>query len=71
VIGICGERGQTVDDIAQQTPPIWCLDCHENLIAIGCANGRLEFWEGTTGTFKVFILSWIKLKFNVLAPGIA
>ncbi|KAJ9574024.1 hypothetical protein L9F63_008550, partial [Diploptera punctata] len=26
-------------------PPIWCLDCQENLIAIGCASGRLEFWE--------------------------
>lgn len=51
-IEICGERGLSVD-IVQQGPPIWCLDCHENLIAIGCANGRLEFWEGTTATFKV------------------
>ncbi|KAJ4442079.1 hypothetical protein ANN_11945 [Periplaneta americana] len=37
---------------AGHTPPIWCLDCHENLVAIGCANGRLEFWEGSTGRFK-------------------
>ncbi|PNF43351.1 hypothetical protein B7P43_G14464 [Cryptotermes secundus] len=50
-VEICGERGPTVD-IVQQRPPIWCLDCHENLIAVGCANGRLEFWEGTTATFK-------------------
>ncbi|KDR22117.1 Sterol regulatory element-binding protein cleavage-activating protein [Zootermopsis nevadensis] len=42
----------TVGCCAQQTPPIWCLDCHENLIAVGCASGRLEFWEGSTGTFK-------------------
>jgi hypothetical protein len=49
----CGERGLTVGSTQQQTPPIWCLDCHENLIAVGCANGRLEFWEGSTGTFKV------------------
>jgi hypothetical protein len=63
-IEICGEKGLTFH-IVQQRPPIWCLDCHENLIAIGCANGRLEFWEGTTGTFKVmdpsllyFMLSW-------------
>jgi hypothetical protein len=49
----CGERGLTVGSGAQQTPPIWCLDCHENLIAVGCASGRLEFWEGSTGTFKV------------------
>ena len=37
----------------QQMHPVWCLDCQENLIAIGCANGRLEFWEASTGTFKV------------------
>ncbi|KAL7307009.1 hypothetical protein TKK_0000758 [Trichogramma kaykai] len=31
---------------------IWCMDYQENLIAIGCANGSIEFWEGTTGKFK-------------------
>ena len=34
---------------------IWCMDYQENLIVIGCANGSLEFWEGTTGKFKVRI----------------
>lgn len=33
--------------------PIWCLDYLDNLIVIGCADGRMEFWEGTTGTLKV------------------
>lgn len=33
--------------------PIWCMDYQENLIVVGCANGSLEFWEGTTGRFKV------------------
>ncbi|KAK9297624.1 hypothetical protein QLX08_008761 [Tetragonisca angustula] len=32
--------------------PIWCMDYQENLIVVGCANGSLEFWEGTTGKFK-------------------
>lgn len=32
--------------------PIWSLDFVDNLVAIGCADGRLEFWEGTTGSFK-------------------
>lgn len=32
---------------------IWCMDYQENLIVVGCANGSLEFWEGTTGRFKV------------------
>lgn len=35
--------------------PIWCMDYQENLIVVGCANGSLEFWEGTTGKFKVNI----------------
>lgn len=33
-------------------PQIWCIDYQENLIVVGCANGTLEFWEGTTGRFK-------------------
>lgn len=32
---------------------IWCMDYQENLIVVGCSNGSLEFWEGTTGRFKV------------------
>lgn len=32
--------------------PIWCIDYHDNLIVIGCADGRLEFWEGPDGNFK-------------------
>lgn len=39
-----------------KSSPIWCLDYLDNLIAIGCANGRLEFWEGTTGKLKVLKL---------------
>jgi hypothetical protein len=49
----CWERGLATDNTVQQMAPIWCLDCHENLIVVGCANGRLEFWEGSTGIFKV------------------
>ncbi|XP_018574713.1 sterol regulatory element-binding protein cleavage-activating protein [Anoplophora glabripennis] len=32
--------------------PVWCMDYVDNLIVIGCADGRLEFWEGTTGKLK-------------------
>lgn len=41
--------------------PIWCLDYLDNLIVIGCANGRLEFWEGTTGKLKVLLILSKKL----------
>lgn len=33
--------------------PVWCMDYVDNLIVVGCADGRLEFWEGTTGKLKV------------------
>lgn len=32
---------------------IWCLDYMDNLIVIGCADGKIEFWESTTGALKV------------------
>nr|XP_023029446.1 sterol regulatory element-binding protein cleavage-activating protein-like [Leptinotarsa decemlineata] len=32
--------------------PVWCMDYQDNLIVIGCADGRLEFWEGTTAKLK-------------------
>lgn len=34
---------------------IWCLDFVNNIIGIGCSNGNLEFWEGTSAKFKVHI----------------
>lgn len=37
----------------KQRHQIWCLDFVDNLIAVGCADGRLEFWEGSTGKEKV------------------
>lgn len=39
---------------------IWCMDYMDNLIAIGCSNGQIEFWEGTTGKLKVR-LKFLKL----------
>lgn len=36
-----------------EVSPIWCLDYTDNLIVIGCADGKIEFWESTTGTLKV------------------
>lgn len=42
----------TAPSKSYNTSPIWALDFIDNLIVIGCADGRLEFWEGTTGSFK-------------------
>lgn len=52
-----GSTSSINTDRTMQTSPvisaIWCMDYQENLIVVGCANGSLEFWEGTTGRFKV------------------
>uniref|UniRef100_T1PFA8 WD domain protein n=1 Tax=Musca domestica TaxID=7370 RepID=T1PFA8_MUSDO len=32
--------------------PVWCLDYFDNLIAVGCANGRIELWEMPSGILK-------------------
>ncbi|XP_043064122.1 sterol regulatory element-binding protein cleavage-activating protein [Drosophila ficusphila] len=32
--------------------PVWCLDYFDNLIAVGCANGRVELWESPAGLLK-------------------
>ncbi|CAG4942250.1 unnamed protein product [Colias eurytheme] len=32
--------------------PVWCMDYCNDLIILGCADGRLEFWEATSGKLK-------------------
>lgn len=56
---VIGDRTKLVlnsvfsSDSECKVPPIWCMDYMDNLVVLGCSNGRLEFWEGTTGKFKV------------------
>lgn len=35
-----------------QAPPIWCLSFSDGLVAAGCGNGRIELWDGASGTLK-------------------
>lgn len=37
------------------TSPIWCIDYMDNLIVIGCADGKLEFWDTSTSSLRVRI----------------
>lgn len=32
---------------------IWCLDCNENVLVLGCADGSLQFWDMYKGILKV------------------
>lgn len=52
---LAGSRQPQVKRLVQTNEswsPIWCLDYLDNLIVIGCADGRLEFWEASTGNLK-------------------
>ncbi|KAL0277128.1 UNVERIFIED_CONTAM: hypothetical protein PYX00_004516 [Menopon gallinae] len=40
------------NDGKSEIPPVWCLDCFDNLIVVGCSNGRLEFWDSLTAKLK-------------------
>lgn len=33
--------------------PVWCMDFSNDLIILGCADGRVEFWEASTGKLMV------------------
>lgn len=48
------DRFVTNDDVDIGIP-IWSMDYLDNLIVVGCANGQIEFWEGTSGRLKVDI----------------
>lgn len=32
---------------------VWCMDCSDQLILVGCAHGRIEAWDARSGAFKV------------------
>lgn len=32
---------------------IWCVDCNENVVVLGCADGSLQFWDMYNGILKV------------------
>lgn len=32
---------------------IWCVDCNENVVVLGCADGSLQFWDLYKGILKV------------------
>lgn len=45
------EDSESVKDTTHA--PVWCMDCQNNLIVVGCANGQIEIWEASSGKHKV------------------
>lgn len=51
VLDFCSssEKGCTKSSVA----PVWCIDCFDDVIAAGCSDGQIEFWESSTGKLLV------------------
>ncbi|XP_039279240.1 sterol regulatory element-binding protein cleavage-activating protein [Nilaparvata lugens] len=43
-------RGKEEEEL--ENSPIWCIDCQDSLVVVGCADGRMEFWCANTGQLK-------------------
>ena len=51
------EDGDTSEDPVlsnnkENVPQVWALDANDQVIVLGCANGKIEVWESRTGKFK-------------------
>jgi len=45
---------KNISDIeAYVNSQIWCVDCNENVVVLGCADGSLQFWNLYKGILKV------------------
>lgn len=38
-----GEGGGS--PVGEDVPPIWCLECQDALVVVGCGTGRVEVWD--------------------------
>lgn len=47
----------SVNENCMDISPIWCLDCQDNIIVVGCASGVVEVWDASTGKLKVCIMA--------------
>ena len=34
--------------------PVWCMQCFDGLVSLGCANGRIEIWAATGQQLRCF-----------------
>lgn len=48
LIGDLDWQGRAVNE-----SPVWCMDFCNDLIILGCADGRLEIWDANSGKLKV------------------
>ncbi|XP_066255136.1 sterol regulatory element-binding protein cleavage-activating protein [Euwallacea similis] len=48
----CETNSRKNSNGAGRLSSVWCMDYVDNLVIVGCADGRLEFWEATSCKLK-------------------
>ena len=43
--------------------PVWCLECQDNLVFVGCGNGDIEIWDICSNSIKVCIKKTLFINF--------
>lgn len=65
VSGEEGNGGSTVGGMDEEVPPIWCLECQDALIIVGCGSGRIEVWDLYNNVLKVRIRTKLSLMYCI------
>nr|XP_053640493.1 sterol regulatory element-binding protein cleavage-activating protein-like [Cherax quadricarinatus] len=46
--------------VEEELPPIWCLECQDALVIVGCGSGRIEVWDLYNNVLKCMYDEGIK-----------
>ena len=49
----------------EELPPIWCLECQNALVLVGCGSGRVEVWDMYSCMLKVSLPSCLPTNFDL------
>lgn len=44
--------GEGVTTAEEEPPPIWCLECQDALVIVGCGTGQIEVWDLYNSSLK-------------------
>ncbi|XP_071803083.1 sterol regulatory element-binding protein cleavage-activating protein-like isoform X2 [Asterias amurensis] len=44
-----GDSGMTSSLVGVPPPLIWCMECSDHMVVVGCSNGRIELWDPSNG----------------------
>ncbi|GAB6026796.1 hypothetical protein CHUAL_013289 [Chamberlinius hualienensis] len=45
-------KSEDMKEVFDASSPIWCIDCKDNLIVVGCGDGRIEMYHSKTGVLR-------------------